>query len=348
MIPQPLRRFCAILIGITFLVSGLLKIMDPVGTMLIVTEYFKFLHLGFLVPAAKVFGVLLAAVEALTGLALVTGVIRRVAAWVSLVLVGFFTLITLVLLIANPSMDCGCFGEAFHLSHLQSFLKNVVLSGLAAAAFLPMRSLGRPFARKWVGFGLTALAVLYAILYSNTHLPVLDFTDFRSGSELMASLDEEDDYDGPLPILSFRDSSGEYLDTVAASGRVIVFSVYNPASANWERLHHQFLEVTEAGATALLLVASYPAEVDSYGIPIDLPVLYADYKTLITLNRSNGGATYICDGEIIAKWHQREFPAGIGNIISGDPEDVSSEQVLSRRLKAQGFALTLAAVLFLL
>ena len=44
----PLRRFAAGLIGIVFLASGLLKMADPVGTMLIVTEYLKFFHIGFL------------------------------------------------------------------------------------------------------------------------------------------------------------------------------------------------------------------------------------------------------------------------------------------------------------
>jgi hypothetical protein len=39
-----LRRFCAILIGLVFLVSGLLKLLDPVGTGLIVTEYLKVFH----------------------------------------------------------------------------------------------------------------------------------------------------------------------------------------------------------------------------------------------------------------------------------------------------------------
>ena len=43
-----IKRKAAILVGIVFLVSGLLKLADPVGTMLIVTEYCKFLHIGFL------------------------------------------------------------------------------------------------------------------------------------------------------------------------------------------------------------------------------------------------------------------------------------------------------------
>lgn len=388
-----LRRLCAVVIGITFLVSGLAKIIDPVGTMLIVTEYFKLLHLGFMIPAAKVLGVILATVEALTGLALITGVLRKIAAWITYVMVGFFTVVTLFLLIKNPSMDCGCFGEAIHLNHLQSFLKNIALVALACIAFIPLKTIGEPKPRKWISFGIAALSVLYAVLYSNTHIPIMDFTEFNFGAELMASLDddveadnhyqtmyvyEKDGQEGIFPdgnkpvsdtawslvrvdtlfregigmqekhpILSFRDSQGEYCDRQAAEGKVVVFSVYDPGKANWERLHKQFMQVQEAGANPILMVASYPAEIDSFGIPIDLPVHYADYKTLITLNRSNGGATYLCEGEIIGKWHQRNFPASIASDLKQDPVDLSSNLILKRRLKAQGFALYLAALLIL-
>ena len=35
---------------------------------------------------------------------------------------------------------------------------------------------------------------------------------------------------------------------------------------------------------------------------------YSDYKTLITLNRSNGGATYFSEGFLVRKWSFRGFP----------------------------------------
>ena len=342
-----IRRICAIVIGITFLLSGLLKILDPVGTGLIVTEYAKFLGLGFLIPGARVHGVILSIIEALTGLALITGVLRKVSAWITLVLVGGFTLITLVLLVKNPSMDCGCFGEAVHLDHLQSFVKNLALLALALIAFIPLGSLGRARAHSWVSFGITALAVIFAVIYSNTHIPVLDFTEYAPGARLMAAFDEEDEWDTSSPILSFRDALGEYQDSLAADGPVVVFSVYEPSDAPWERIHNQYQAVLETGAMPLLLVASYPLEIDSFGIPVDMTVHYADYKTLITLNRSNGGATYLYDGEIEAKWHSRDFPAHIDGVLNADPIEVSSRFILSRRIRAGAFALSLLAVLVL-
>ena len=184
----PLRRLSAVLVGIVLLCTGLLKIADPVGTMLIVTEYFKFFHLQALIPAAKVAGILLSLLEASLGVMLITGVLRKLTAWATTILLGLFTLLTLVLWLVNPSMDCGCFGEALHLTHAQSFWKNVVLLALAVLGFLPYRHFGKTHRRKMVSACIAGASLLVAVFYCNTHLPPVDFTDFHLGSELFASL----------------------------------------------------------------------------------------------------------------------------------------------------------------
>ena len=81
-----IRRVCAILVGVVFFVAGVLKLMDPVGTGLIVSEYFRFFHVTFLDFAAKPFGVAMALVESLLGAALITGSYRRLTAWVTWIL----------------------------------------------------------------------------------------------------------------------------------------------------------------------------------------------------------------------------------------------------------------------
>ena len=278
-----LRRFCAILIGLVFLASGLLKLLDPVGTGLIVGEYLKFFHLGFLQGAAKGFGMVLSLLEAITGAALVSGVYRRLTAAVTSFLLVFFTIVTLILWIANPVMDCGCFGEAIHLTHLQTLLKNVVLVVLAAIAFIPFQNFGVPRKRKKIAFALAALSLVFALWYNARHLPMIDFTEFAPGAELFASLDNDyQEMDGKVPtfiyeragqrgsftldnlpdstwtfvavdtltrsglyktaskpVLSFRDAEGNYQDELAVLGKVMVFSVYDPDDADWDRIRTQ-------------------------------------------------------------------------------------------------------------
>ena len=380
-----LRRFCAILIGLVFLASGLLKLLDPVGTGLIVGEYFKFFHLGFLQGASKGFGMFLSLLEAVTGAALVSGVYRRLTAAVAAILVLVFTVITFILWIANPEMDCGCFGEAVHLTHGQTLLKNVVLLVLAVVAFVPFQNFGVPRKRKKVAFALAALSLVFALWYNARHLPMIDFTEFAPGTELFASLDN--DYqamDGKVPtfiyerngqrgsftldglpdstwtfvgvdtltrsgmyknaskpVLSFRDAEGEYQDELAVLGKVVVFSVYDPAKADWDRIRAQAADARAAGATPLVI------SVLGDSVPQD--AYLADYKPLITLNRANGGATYFNDGELISKWSPRDVPEGeeLRALLAREPVSASTDFIVGRRIKAQGFALYLLALLLL-
>ena len=380
-----LRRFCAVVIGLVFLASGLLKLLDPVGTGLIVGEYFKFFHLGFLQGASKGFGMFLSLLEAVTGAALVSGVYRRLTAAVAAILVLVFTAITFILWIANPEMDCGCFGEAVHLTHGQTLLKNVVLLVLAVVAFVPFQNFGVPRKRKKVAFALAALSLVFALWYNARHLPMIDFTEFAPGTELFASLDN--DYqamDGKVPtfiyerngqrgsftldglpdstwtfvgvdtltrsgmyknaskpVLSFRDAEGEYQDELAVLGKVVVFSVYDPAKADWDRIRAQAADARAAGATPLVI------SVLGDSVPQD--AYLADYKPLITLNRANGGATYFNDGELISKWSPRDVPEGeeLRALLAREPVSASTDFIVGRRIKAQGFALYLLALLLL-
>lgn len=126
-----LQRLCATIVGLVFLLAGIFKIFDPVGAGLVLEEYFRLVHLDFLLPVAKPLAVAVALFESLLGAALISGIRRVAVAFVTTVLLGFFTLLTLALAIFNPDIDCGCFGEVVHLTHLQSLLKNVVLMALS-------------------------------------------------------------------------------------------------------------------------------------------------------------------------------------------------------------------------
>ena len=383
-----LRRFCAILIGLVFLVSGLLKLLDPVGTGLIVTEYLKFFRVGFLQGGAKVFGMVLSLVEAITGAALVAGVYRKFTAVVTSLLIVFFTAITVVLWLANPEMDCGCFGEAIHLTHWETLLKNLVLLALALLAFIPFQNFGVPRRGKKIAFWIAVPSLLFALWYNDRHLPMLDFTEFKPGVELFASLDndyqamdnkvptfiyERDGQRGSFtldnlpdstwtfvsvdtlsrngayrsdakPVLSFRDADGTYQDEQAVLGKTMVFSVTDPGKADWDRIRSQYADAAAQGATPMVLTV--PGE----GVPEDLTVYFADYKPLITMNRSNGGATYFDNGELIAKWSPRDVPEGsdLKGFLERDPVDASTDFTVKRRIKAQGFTLYLFALLLLL
>lgn len=262
------RRFCAWIVGIVYFIGGILKLMDPIGAGLVMEEYFKFLHMPFLLSAAKAIGVSLALFETLLGLALMTGVFRKFIAITVSIVQLLFTILTLILVIFNPVMDCGCFGEAIHLTHFQTLLKNIVLIVLIFCAFAPYKRFGKPRKKKYFTFGFTSLIAIAFMIHSLYNLPLVDFTMFKPGTQIMAAKDNYVDgatYESlfiyekegktkaftlenlpdstwsfvetqttvlelgyDAPILSFYDINDEYQDELAAEDNVLLINLYGP------------------------------------------------------------------------------------------------------------------------
>ena len=386
------RRFCAFVLGAVFLISGILKFMDPVGSEFIMKSYFNFLHIGFMDFSAKFFGVAFALTEAVLGAALMSGVWRKVVGIAVVALTTFFTLLTLVLLIFNPVMDCGCFGEAIHLTHLQTFVKNVILCALCCGAFIPMRELDRPVKVKYVSFALTACSLVALLIYSLVALPLKDYTAFHPGAMLQAAADEQyKDFSEPefiyekdgvtqafsldaLPdsswnfvdsrirqddfaagtVLTLTDDAGEYCDSLATKGNVLVVSAYRKLSAGRiEGIESLVADARAAGVTPIVLVPSddvLAAASEKHAALEDGLVYYSDYKTLATLNRSNGGATWISDGQIVRKWSYTLRPSSetLPAALAEDPTALALETQSKGSLALQSFLLYIFAVLLLL
>lgn len=386
------RRFCAFVLGAVFLVSGILKLMDPVGSEFIMKSYFSFLHIGFMDFSAKFFGVAFALTEAVLGAALMSGVWRKVVGIAVVALTTFFTLLTLVLLIFNPVMDCGCFGEAMHLTHLQTFVKNVILCALCCGAFIPMRELDRPVKVKYVSFALTACSLVALLVYSLVALPLKDYTAFHPGAMLQAAADEQyKDFSEPefiyekdgvtqafsldaLPdsswnfvdsrirqddfaagtVLTLTDDGREYCDSLATQGNVLVVSAYKKLSAGRiEGIESLVADARAVGLTPIVLVPSddvLAAASEKRAALEDVLVYYSDYKTLATLNRSNGGATWISDGQIVRKWSYTLRPSRekLSTALTEDPTALALETQSKGSLALQSFLLYIFAVLLLL
>ena len=105
----------------------------------------------------------------------------------------------------------------------------------------------------------------------------------------------------------------------------------------------------DAGFKTLLLVSSPSGLAAEAGIPEDLTFV-SDYKTLITMNRSNGGVTYFSDGYLISKWAARNVPDtdSLAEIFSGDETETIIEKSTNGSLAFQGFMLYVFAIMLLL
>ena len=384
-----MKRFCGFAVGFVFFISGLLKLMDPVGAGLVMQEYFKFLHIGFMNFAAGTLGVTFALAEAFIGAGLVTGVWKKTMALTAVCIQGFFTFLTLILVIFNPQMDCGCFGEALSLSHWETFRKNIFLLAMMLAYYFPRKHLGEPKKKKYISFALVTVSVLAFTAYSLRYIPLIDFTDYKIGTELQAraSIDTDEMYEsvftyekggvieeftlGHLPdstwtfvsadtrlkeghdetlaeLSFYNPSTEEYMDTLATEGKVMVVSVYEAKTKarQWKKTETFIARAEAAGFKVLMLCT------DTGNVPEGVldNAYISDYKTLISMNRSNGGVTYFNDGVLIRKWARICAPdqAELDELQKTDTTEVSIARESKGSLVFQGFLLYVFAVMLLL
>ena len=383
-----LKRFCGFITGIVFFVSGILKLMEPVGAGLIMDGYYSFLHLGFLSFSSKIMGTAFALAETVIGVGLITGVWRRIIGMAAIILQGFFTLLTLLLVIFNPEMDCGCFGEAIHLTHMETFIKNLILMALLLIYFIPSKHLGETRKKKYVSFALVGTSLIAFTIFSWISIPLVDYTAYKPGTDLKDSgIDADEMYEsafiyekdgvqesftlGHLPdttwtfidvetrlkegyndthaSLSFYEpTTGEYADSLATEGPVMIVSLYKPdiSRKSWRKIEKFMAAAVNSGFRTLLLTTS----AEELPEALKTSAYISDYKTLISLNRSNGGATFFLNGDLIRKWSKAGYPDTyeLQDIISSDSTETSIAHYSKGSLALQGFLLYVFAILLLL
>lgn len=350
-----IRKISAFVLGFTFFIAGFLKIMDPVGAGLVVDEYLKFLHLNFLRFSSGFIGITAAIAETLIGTALITGVWRKATALVSLCFLGVFTLLTIALLIFNPSMDCGCFGEIVHLSHAQSFIKNIILIVLWTLAFIPFKNIKPARKVKYISFAVSGASMCLFLVFSLFSIPLIDFTEFKQGSEIASS--DYTDYTVAADGLPVSNSNGEYADSVVLEGNVIAISVYNVekvSNKKWQRIEKLINNSLETGFSPIVITSStvpqFEQVAENRGASILQYTYFADRRKVLTLNRSNGGVTYIADGQVIAKWSSHNMPdtERLEKISAKVPAEVFAAESGKGRMKTQAFLLYVFAVMLLM
>lgn len=357
-----LRGLCRVIFALTFIVSGALKLLDPVGTGLIVKEYLDFMHLDFLQSSAVLLGMGLATVEFTTGICVLSGLRIRIIAWVALLMMAFFTALTFYLMLYNPISDCGCFGEAIHLTNTQTFIKNVILLVLAFLIFLGRKRATRlaPAWMEWLFVGIFALLALAVSVRALATIPQVDFTAYRVGNSLDELAQEnqarfettflytKDGHTEEFTLDNLPDDSWTYLDSKTVQvggstkmaqvdftlermeGPVLAVTVYSP-----ESLDKEHLDRIDRFRNAALMQGH---EVIMYGPSGDYEP--ADRKSLMTLNRSNGGAVYFFDGTIVSKWANVELDdVNLAEVLEEDPDVV----ILRHRIREQLYASILIA-----
>lgn len=185
-------NICRTVIAITFILSGYVKAVDPLGTQYKIEDYLGAVGLSGVIPdwITLSSSVCLAAVEFILGVMIFFAIGRTIATKVSLVFISIMTLITLWLVIANPISDCGCFGDAIHLTNGQTLAKNVLLLMINLVLVWKPKSMIR-----FISDGNTIIVFDYSVIFiiatsalSLYLLPQFDFRPYKIGTNIEAGM----------------------------------------------------------------------------------------------------------------------------------------------------------------
>lgn len=187
-----LVHFSRIFVGILFIISGLIKLNDPVGFSFKLEEYFgkEVLNLEFLIPYALALAVSIVIFEVLLGVMLLLGFRKKFTLWCLLLMIAFFTFLTFYSAYFNKVTDCGCFGDALKLTPWQSFIKDIVLLVFILILFFNQKFIKPIFSPKAINVIVITSLALCGVLgfYVLMHLPAIDFRAYKVGTNIKEAM----------------------------------------------------------------------------------------------------------------------------------------------------------------
>ncbi|WP_027138803.1 BT_3928 family protein [Gaetbulibacter saemankumensis] len=194
-----------IFVGVLFIISGLIKLNDPLGFSYKLQEYFSVdvLNLPFLEPYALIISVLVVVFEVVLGVFLLIGYKRKFTVWSLLAMIVFFTFLTFYSAYFDKVKDCGCFGDALKLTPWQSFTKDLVLLVFILILFVGVKYITPVFNKLYT----TVLALLSFVFslwlgyHVLMHLPVVDFRAYKIGANIEEGMNVPEN--APKPVIEY-------------------------------------------------------------------------------------------------------------------------------------------------
>jgi uncharacterized membrane protein YphA (DoxX/SURF4 family) len=182
-----LTQISRILVGVLFIISGLIKANDTIGFSYKLVEYFEIFNMHFFVDYAVSMAMFICIFEIMVGIALLIGAYTRLNMWLLLLMIVFFTLLTGYSAITNKVTDCGCFGDAIKLKPVESFLKDVLLLVFILIMFIGQKHIKPIVSNKTIvsiALGVSLLVITFFTFNTYMFLPKIDFLPYKVGNDI--------------------------------------------------------------------------------------------------------------------------------------------------------------------
>ena len=194
-----------ILVGVLFIISGLIKLNDPLGFSYKLQEYFSqdVLNIPFLEPYALAISVLVVVFEVVLGIFLIIGYKPKFTVWSLLLMIIFFTFLTFYSAYFDKVKDCGCFGDALKLTPWESFTKDVILLFFILILFFGVKYI-KPVFTKLPTTIFALISFIFCLWFGYhvlMHLPTVDFRAYKIGANISEGMTVPED--APKAVIEY-------------------------------------------------------------------------------------------------------------------------------------------------
>ena len=176
-------NLCRIIVAVTFIFSGFVKAIDPIGTQYKLQDYLGAIGIAGILPnwTLLAVAVFLAAIEFCIGIFLLFAIQRRLISKLTVAFMAFMTMVTVWIVVADPVKDCGCFGDALHLTNTETLIKNIVLLVCSLAIMYRPLAMFRFVSKsnQWIVTNYTIVFILVSSGLSLYYLPIFDFRPYH-------------------------------------------------------------------------------------------------------------------------------------------------------------------------
>ena len=200
-------NICRALMALTFVFSGFVKAVDPIGTQYKIHDYLSAWGLDawnadWLTLTASI---ALSTAEFFIGMMLLFAIQRRVVSRLALMLMTAMTILTLWIYISDPVSDCGCFGDAITLTNGQTLAKNIVLTAAAIIMAIWPLEMARLIRKntQWIVINYTVVFILAVSGYSLYYLPQVDFRPYHVGADIKKGMEIPEGAEQPEFVTTF-------------------------------------------------------------------------------------------------------------------------------------------------
>lgn len=300
-----------IIVGLLFIFSGVVKLIDPKGSQYKFEEYFSagVLNLESLVPYALYLSIFLIVLEIYLGFAVLLGYRAKAILKYLLLLILLFLFLTWYSAYFNKVTDCGCFGDAIKLTPWQSFYKDLILTILIVFLYRYKENIYPFFNKKTVIFITVSSFILsiFIAVFVIRHLPLKDFRAYKIGTDIREGMQYKGDGKiPPIHDLMLEDEQNDLLDTILKMDKVmlvIASSLEKSEFTGFPEVKNAAIQAKKKGYKVYGATASFSEIIQITSKKYDLPFefLFCDATTLKTMIRANPGVILLKKGVITDK-----------------------------------------------